>query len=119
MSSLRPFGRSAACLRMRSDGRLWGRTGWSMTGRCGIIYRLRGRNRVMATDDARIKKLQDRCRHYTGTVHERCAAGVEYTTVRDDTQRPYRWPCFRSEGATTTCPHASFLSDDEARDKLA
>lgn len=46
------------------------------------------------------------CVHFTGVQHDKCAAGVEYRTLRDVSQPGMaRWPCLTHKGmaATTTC----------------
>jgi len=66
-----------------------------------------------------VKSLKDqiltRCVHFTGIQHDACEAGIDYKTVRDASAKgPYRWPCFSDSGATTVCPKASFMTDEQA-----
>lgn len=69
------------------------------------------------------QQLQDRCEHFNGLINDVCRAGVTYTDVRDESQRPYAFPCLRGEtfsdearpAATTTCEKAAFLTDEEAQ----
>lgn len=68
------------------------------------------------------KQHMGRCRHFNGLMNERCKAGVAYEDVRDATERPYRWPCLRSNcygeptPAATSCATADYPTEDEARD---
>jgi hypothetical protein len=43
------------------------------------------------------------CVQFNGIQHKTCEAGIRYDTVRDVSQRPYRWPCFTDESAATSC----------------
>ncbi len=46
------------------------------------------------------------CIHFHGVQHDTCRAGVKLVTIRDTSQRPFRWPCVELEDlgpATTTC----------------
>ncbi len=68
------------------------------------------------------RQLQDRCEHFNGLINAVCRAGVTYTDVRDESTRPYAFPCLVSEvhqPATTTCERAKFLTDDEAKAREA
>lgn len=48
-----------------------------------------------------------RCRHFTGVIHNKtCNAGIAYDSVRDESDRPYKWPCIHPD-ASTSC--ASFM----------
>lgn len=69
------------------------------------------------------QQLQDRCEHFNGLMNDVCRAGVAYTEVRDESQKPYAFPCLRGETfssgprpvATTTCDKAAFLTDEQAQ----
>lgn len=71
------------------------------------------------------QQLQDRCEHFNGLSNEVCRAGIRYLDVRDESQRPYAFPCLRGEGwdgnprplAATTCDRAEFLTDEQAQAK--
>jgi trk system potassium uptake protein TrkA len=57
------------------------------------------------------RQLQDRCEHFNGLTHKVCRAGVTYTDVRDESTRPYAFPCLLREEdppAKTTCDRAKF-----------
>lgn len=67
------------------------------------------------------------CVHFRGIQHDKCCAGVDMKSVRDESQPgPYRWPCITLTGitkkptpqATTTCekyrePTADEIKADE------
>ncbi len=64
------------------------------------------------------KQLQDRCEHFNGLINDVCRAGVTYTDVRDESTRPYAFPCLLREKdppAKPTCDRAKFLTDEEAQ----
>lgn len=54
--------------------------------------------------DKCVAKIMDRCVHFTGVQHDACEAGIRYADVRDESKRPFAWPCFAKDEATTTCP---------------
>ena len=58
-----------------------------------------------------------RCKHFTGIQHDACALGIAYDTVRDDSERPYRWPCTNS--ALTTCSRREFPTQAEELAEVA
>lgn len=62
------------------------------------------------------EQLADRCVFFTGIFQNpTCKAGVNYTSVRDASQPGmYRWPCHRSQDATTTCLKAQYPTPAEA-----
>jgi len=37
---------------------------------------------------------EGRCKHFNGLIHDTCAAGLAYHTVRDATARPFLYPCY-------------------------
>lgn len=41
------------------------------------------------------------CKHFTGIQHDACALGVPYVSVRDESVRPYKWPCLGA--CATSC----------------
>lgn len=57
-----------------------------------------------------------KCRHFTGVQNKTCKEGVAYADVRDETTRPYGFPCLDKGG---TCDKKSLLTDaeEDARDK--
>ena len=64
----------------------------------------------------RLTVYRDKCRHFIGMQHERCAAGVVYTDVRDSSQPgPYRWPCLDllGRGIVDTCSKRSLFTQEE------
>lgn len=63
-------------------------------------------------------QIANKCKHFTGIQNDACAKGVVYKHVRDETIRPYRWPCFRDEGATTTCAGAEFPTEDKVKARI-
>lgn len=66
------------------------------------------------------KQLQDRCEHFNGLINDKCRAGVRYEDVRDESTRPFAFPCLRREedpSPATTCDRAKFLTDEEAQQR--
>jgi hypothetical protein len=55
------------------------------------------------------------CLHFTGLLHDACGAGVAYAAVRDESVRPYGFPCFRDRPGGLPCALARFRTEDEAR----
>ena len=57
------------------------------------------------------------CKHFNGTTHQQCNAGVPYDSVRADIPiDAIRLPCFReSVGVVDTCSHREFKTDAEAK----
>ena len=51
-----------------------------------------------------------RCKHFTGTAHKRCEAGVDYKSVRDTTVNPYRLACFEAD---LSCDKREYPSEEE------
>lgn len=56
-----------------------------------------------------------KCRHFTGIQNKTCKVGISYESVRDESARPYGFPCLLSGGK---CERCSPLTDEEqdARD---
>lgn len=51
------------------------------------------------------EQIDGKCKHFTGTINDQCAAGVEYATVRGPAdERPYRIACFRDDQFKTGKP---------------
>lgn len=62
-----------------------------------------------------------KCRHFTGLPlidlnPPLCKAGIDYDTVRDETVRPYRWPCM-SLDAATVCQKVDRYTQAEAEQR--
>jgi hypothetical protein len=43
------------------------------------------------------------CVHFNGIQHSTCKAGVEYASVRDESTRPYGFPCLTAYAGAATC----------------
>jgi hypothetical protein len=50
-----------------------------------------------------VERQMNRCKHFTGIQHEVCAAGVTYKDVRDESTRPFGFPCFADECRNAVC----------------
>ena len=59
-------------------------------------------------------RLQLRCKHFTGVQKDTCAAGVVYASVRDDTTRPYGFPCLLDYAGNATCEKRELPTREEA-----
>lgn len=61
---------------------------------------------------------RDECRHFNGIQHDTCKAGVRYDAVRDESARPYRFPCLDTgKGCPDTCTARSLLTQEEHAEK--
>ena len=61
-----------------------------------------------------VERAMNRCKHFTGIQHEVCKAGVAYKDVRDESTRPFGFPCFDSESGNATCEKREFTTRAEA-----
>lgn len=67
------------------------------------------------------------CKHFNGIQNDECRAGVAMRSVRDESAKPYRWPCVPSLSGgecATTCakrefPTAAEVDAEEARFRRA
>ena len=57
------------------------------------------------------------CKHYTGLTHDTCEAGVLYKDVKDPSDKPLGYPCFKDKGCTHLCSQAVFLTEEEIAEK--
>lgn len=57
-----------------------------------------------------VLRATKRCRHFTGTINETCAAGVTYASFGAPLKETL--PCLR--GLTGACDHAGFPTQEEA-----
>jgi hypothetical protein len=55
------------------------------------------------------------CVHFTGIRYDKCDAGVAYEDVRDESTRPFRFPCIHSDSATT-CDKKATPTREEAEE---
>jgi hypothetical protein len=53
------------------------------------------------------------CKHYTGLMNDTCEAGVRYKDVKDPSDQPLGYPCFKDKGCTERCEKASFRTPEE------
>jgi len=59
-----------------------------------------------------------RCIHFTGLMDKSCKKGIEYDTVKDKTERPFRIPCLRRETLNGgNCGHCEFPSKEQVEKK--
>jgi hypothetical protein len=58
------------------------------------------------------ERREAKCRHFNGVAHDQCEAGVAYSTVKDDSVKPHRWPCLDPDCATT-CERRSLHTVEE------
>lgn len=57
------------------------------------------------------------CRYFTGIQNARCNKGIAYKSVRDESKRPYGFPCLATGG---TCEgFSAYTAEEEAADELA
>ncbi|SRR6266568_971985 len=59
------------------------------------------------------------CRHFNGIQNKICKMGIAYDLVgiKRENGPGYMWPCFKDQGCTERCGHASFLSPEEVAEK--
>jgi hypothetical protein len=59
------------------------------------------------------------CKNYRGmygpggVVVDTCKAGVAYASVKDETQKPFQYPCFQDDHPKTTCALQQFPTPAE------
>lgn len=61
-----------------------------------------------------IERQMERCRHFTGVQHEVCAVGVRYADVRDESTRPFGFPCLANYAGNATCAKLARVTREEA-----
>lgn len=61
-----------------------------------------------------VYRTMNRCKHFTGIQHEVCAVGVSYKDVRDESTRPYGFPCFADESRSAVCAKRELTTREEA-----
>jgi hypothetical protein len=66
----------------------------------------------------KLEKRLQRCIHFTGIQHDRCAAGVDYMSVRDLSVRPARFPCTNSD-AVTKCVRRELPTREQVHAEMA
>lgn len=64
------------------------------------------------TKKSLVERLQDKCKHFTGIQHDVCKVGVKYADVKDESVKPFRWPCL--DKSCTTCPKVEYYTKEEA-----
>lgn len=69
----------------------------------------------MADVDRFVEQETRKCRHFTGITNEGCKVGVCYRDVRDDSVRPFRWPCINPEVADR-CDERDPYTREEAKE---
>lgn len=55
------------------------------------------------------------CAHFNGMINKTCKVGVQYESVRDDSARPFRYPCLDTgdgHGAIA-CPKAEYPTREQ------
>jgi hypothetical protein len=62
------------------------------------------------------QKLMERCNNFNGLVNRYCKANIEYETVKDKSQSPFRFPCFSSDKGNYHCDKAVFPNEAEAKE---
>lgn len=72
------------------------------------------------THRSRVEQVEGTCVHFTGIGDDDavCAAGIAYVSVRDDSSRPFAWPCMTWTGAATTCARATYPSKEQAEREI-
>lgn len=68
--------------------------------------------------EAQIRRYLSTCRHFNGIQHDACEVGILYATVRDESERPFRYPCIRPDCAVK-CDRASYYTREEAEAREA
>lgn len=53
------------------------------------------------------------CKHYTGLMHDTCEAGVRYKDVKDPSDKPLGYPCFKDKGCAHLCSKVEFRTPEE------
>jgi diaminopimelate decarboxylase len=62
--------------------------------------------------------FRSHCRHFTGIMNESCNVGVVYSTIKDTSERPFRYPCLDSE-CSSLCALVSYFTEEEEKQREA
>lgn len=65
------------------------------------------------------EQIARKCVHFTGISEKVCKCGIKYESVRDSSVSPYKWPCFKDDGAQTVCDKALFPTAAEVAECVA
>lgn len=70
----------------------------------------------MSIDDQLRKQMENKCIHFTGLFgNTECKAGMVYAEVRDDSVRPYLFPCLNQGGECSKC---QFPTEEEIQEHI-
>lgn len=62
------------------------------------------------------EQVARKCIHFTGIMDKVCKAGIKYAEVRDESQKPYGFPCIQTGGQ---CPNAQYRTPEEVKSYIA
>lgn len=60
-------------------------------------------------------QIANRCVHFNGVMEKVCKAGISYRDVRDETMKPYGFPCLKTGGM---CDKCQFPTEEEVRKEI-
>lgn len=63
------------------------------------------------------EQIGGKCKHFTGISNAACAVGIRYADVRDESSRPYKFPCLKRDGLS--CPSQEFPTEAEVAAEVA
>lgn len=65
------------------------------------------------------EQIADKCIHFNGLSHQFCKAGINYESVKDRTQRPYKIPCVKNTVMHGShCSLQQFRTDEEVEKEI-
>lgn len=56
------------------------------------------------------EQVARKCIHFNGVMNKTCNVGIKYADVRDNSRKPYGFPCIQTGGR---CDHAKFRTSEE------
>lgn len=62
------------------------------------------------------EQIARKCIHFNGIMNHECKAGIKYKDVRDESQKPYGFPCIKTGGE---CPNAKYRTKEEVKVEVA
>jgi len=65
------------------------------------------------------EQIEDKCKHFAGTMNKKCDAGIEYDSVRNKNTRPFKMPCVKNSIMHgSSCDHLCYPTEEEVQKQL-
>ncbi|UII80038.1 hypothetical protein [Flagellimonas sp. CMM7] len=71
-------------------------------------------NDMKTVEEQLTEQISGRCIHFTGIANNTCELGISYKDVRDETQRPYKFPCLKRHHGGD-CSNAQFPTKEDLK----